>query len=274
MGWTLFAQHHTPSEGSLEGDSDTEDGMQANGGGRASHRAAVSGAHGSPWRIGRLAMRYPLTVGLTFANRSHEASFGRWYARHMWKYDAVAMAMCIVFQTVLVFVPGTSYGLFFRLSWTKWAFGYCHVVPLAAILMPRGRTWYQTHRDTALLVLLGAMLIYHHVLLENYRHIGPPAILQCSNVAYSFLWLPFVALLFQMRLRLLGPGIAVATAVNLTLLSDLCQVCPSDPGTMRRCIVRGASKVAAIVAAALFVVYFVEWRARRLWMTLVASSGF
>jgi len=214
-----------------------------------------------------------LNVGLWFPG-SQEELFGRWYAQNMMRYDAVAMLMCIAFQTVLVFVPGATYGLFFRLSWVQWMIGYCHLIPLAMLASHTGRSFYRSHRDKVLQMHLLVILLYQHLVVENYRYVGPPLFLSCSNVAYSFIWIPFVVLIFQVRFRLLAPTIALFTAVNLFLLRSFCEECRSPtPRTLyRRCIGRGASKVCIMVVAALSVVYFVEWRARRLWVALLRPT--
>ena len=272
VGTALFAPPHTPSEGSLGSDDEGEQ--------RPSARASAEHRRLAPRRSGdadpsarprprpRPSFSHAISVGLAFPPAQEEA-FTRWYAEHMWRYDAVCSWMCAVLQTVLVFVPGTAYGLFFRLPWTRWVIGYCHVILLGLLSLPKGRAWYLAHRDAALTTLTVVMLIYHHGVLENYYHLSPPAVTSCNNVAYSFLWLPFVALLFQSRFRFLGPTITACAAINSSLLWGMCEDCRTSLPA-RRCIGRGASKVAVIVAAALCVVYCIEWRARRLWSAQAA----
>ena len=66
----------------------------------------------------------------------------------------------------------------------------------------------------------------------------------------------------------LAPMIVMCAALNLSLLGEMCGSCVDDGTSMKRCVLRGASKVTMMVAAALGTVYYVEWRARRVWAAL------
>ena len=205
-----------------------------------------------------------LTAALSFLDPTDEQLFLHWHAQHMWKFDVGALGMCVALQTMLVFTSITQFELLKSVVAWKWAVGYIQLVLIVVMCSQRGRRWYCSHRDLVLIALQLVMLWYHHTLMNNFRPpIGPNVLLKCSGVTYSFVWLPFVTLVFQARFRLLAPVIVLSTAVNLTLLRDMCGQCEGGGGA--RCIGRGAGKVVGMVGATLTAVYCIEWRARRVW---------
>lgn len=227
-----------------------------------------------------------VTAGLTFIDPIDEAQFQRWHARHMFQFDIVALIMCVLFHTLLVFTSIGRIKIYTAVATWRWAVGYIQVILLLFLSTKRGKKLYIRNRDAFLLGLLAIVLWYHHFVIRNFH--GVASVLQeCSGVVYGFLWIPFITLVLQARFKWLLPAIVTMTAINLTLLPEICAVCDTKSGkslpptvtgmmssvsAMRRCSGRGASKVAILVGAALCTVYCVEWRARRVWAALRGPS--
>ena len=222
-----------------------------------------------------------VTAGLTFTDPVDEEHFRLWHARHMFQFDVVALSMCVLFHTLLLVAKIGLRGPFrVELAFWRWMIGYVQAVLLLFLASKRGKQIYIQHRDVFLLGLLAVVLWYHHSVVKNFY--GVATVLEkCSGVVYGFLWIPVIALLLQPRFKWLMPAILATTAINLTLLGEICTTCDAGnsaggvaPSTnvMRRCSSRGASKVAIMVGAALYTVYCAEWRARRVWASLGGPS--
>ena len=186
----------------------------------------------------------------------------------MLHFDFMVLCMSVALQTVIVFTSATNFNVTPSVPWYKWLVGYVEAVVIGVLCTRRGRQWYILNRDALLLCLLAVMFVYHHSLMKNFQGIGTPAMSKCSGVAYGFLWLPYVTFVFQARFKWLAPMIVMCAALNLSLLGEMCGSCVDDGTSMKRCVLRGASKVTMMVAAALGTVYYVEWRARRVWAAL------
>jgi len=205
---------------------------------------------------------------LAFPDERDEAAFTQWHATNMWRFDAAGLLLCALLQTATLLLPCMRRGLLGAAPWPHWALGYCHLAPLAMLTTRRPRRWYLRHRDVVLLILLGALGAYQHRVVSAYAQRGAaatgPSLLA---LAYSFLWLPAAALLFELRFAHLAPALAAALAGQLVMLRGLCDASGGArvDGARWHCMARGAAKAAAMCFVALTTVYTVEARARRIW---------
>jgi hypothetical protein len=235
------------------------------------HPFSITEVHG-----GRSGTVRHVTAGLTFTDPVDEAHFQRWHARHRLQFDVVALSMCVLFHTLLVFTNIGHVTIFKAVEPWRWAVGYVQLLLLLFLSNKRSRAVYIQHRDKFLLALLAIVLWYHHFVMRNFLGVAP-SLQKCSGVIYGFLWIPFSTLVLQARFKWLMPAIVLTTSINLTLLGEICAACGEGVGngglnmtatTVRRCTGRGVSKVAIMVGAALCTVYCLEWRARRVWAAL------
>jgi hypothetical protein len=160
---------------------------------------------------------------------------------------------------------GTAFALYYKVPWQQWSLGYVHGLPALLLLRSRTRALYHRHRDSILLMVHFVALVYQHWIVQNYMHLAPVATLRNPAFAFSFTWLPTAAILYQMKFAWQVPMYAVMTAVNISLVAPMCTLALPEEGT-ERCGLRMATKTVTMVAAALLVVYCVEWRARRVWL--------
>lgn len=216
-----------------------------------------------------------MTAGLSFIDPRHEDSFQLWHGYHMWKFDFAACCLCVAFQTMIVFSNFTSISIYGVVPTWKWVVGYVQVLLILALSTRRGRIYYIQHRNEIMLCLLGIMLWYHHNLIKNYQGKRQNTnFAGCSAVAYHFLWIPYTTLVFQARFKWLAPMMTLCTAVNLTLLGEMCALCHGGNSMpWWRCAGRSAAKVSTMLIMALCTVYCIEWRARRVWAAMRAVNG-
>jgi hypothetical protein len=227
---------------------------------------------------GRSGNTRHITAGLTFTDPADEAHFQLWHATHMLQFDLFSLALCVLFHSLLVFTNIGPVSLYIAVEPWRWAFGYVQIALLLFLTNKRCRKFYIRHRDAFLLTLIAILLFYHQFVIRNVA-LG---VHKCSGgVVYGFLWIPFTTLVLQARFKRLLPAIVLTTAINLTLLVEICAACDVassgaaselHSSSSRRCSGRGGAKVVILVGAALCTVYAIEWRAIRVWAALRGAS--
>ncbi|KAI7844825.1 hypothetical protein COHA_001479 [Chlorella ohadii] len=203
---------------------------------------------------------------LAFACPHLEAQFAARYARTMWRTDLASVFLHAMFYGLLLFTPGPLGYMWWKLPLTTILRGTTYLAWLPILLIPQLRCWHLRYRDVSLCLMLAGMTAYMlcGTGVCNHQAWVDPAFATHPLFQGGFSWLGFSLILLQPRMRIHRFAAAAVAGAQLPALSNYCQ--DHFLGAYGRCMAIGAVKVSLVALLPLAGVYWLEARARKLFL--------
>lgn len=191
-----------PDDEGRDGDGDEEDLVEEewelSGRGSGEHPPLRNPAH-------------PLT--LRFPAPDMEAAFAAWHNHTLTRMDAFGFAMCGCSLLFILFIPHTAWDRAFRVADISPWRGAVSLLPALLLASPRTRPFYARHRE-AIVAYIFACVLQWTLHVAHYMHCMEPAAFIRPLHLHGFSWVGVLALLFQVRWRLLAPLVLACFAAD------------------------------------------------------------
>ncbi|KAL4541208.1 hypothetical protein Ndes2437B_g05589 [Nannochloris sp. 'desiccata'] len=159
---------------------------------------------------------------LQFHDYRLETAFAAWHNNNLTRMDMFGFILCLGSAIYILFAPSTAFNKVAKATGVHAWWSIPAVLPLLLFTTCRSRLLYTKHRE---MILIYVFLFTTHwqMHVENYMNCVEPSIFTRSLYLHGFSWLGVLALMFQMRFKLLLPLTLACFAINFSLMPKICE---------------------------------------------------
>jgi hypothetical protein len=159
---------------------------------------------------------------LQFYDHQLETAFAAWHNSNLSRMDMFGFILCLGSAAFILFAPYTSFTKISQATGVHAWWSIPAVLPLLLFTTSQSRRFYTKHREM-ILIYVFLFTSHWHLHLENYMNCVESSTFTRGLYLHGFSWLGVLALMFQMRLKLLLPLTLACFAIDFSLMPKICE---------------------------------------------------